>query len=234
MALTDKLTAIADAIRGKTGKTDGLTLDQMPGEIAGIQAGGASEQELLTKMLSLDWPTGDMVVSNVSIGASVMSGRKITSLNLNNCTVGGNAFQGTLCETIEITNSNLGGSGHFTNCQNLTSATLRNTTVGGDTTFYNCKKLSFVDMGELGLRLGSSFANGCTNLKTLILRRTDQIAYIGNANAFNGTPLAANGTGGTVYVPAALIEQYQQASNWSALYAAGNCNFVAIEGSEYE
>lgn len=40
MALTDKLTAIADAIRGKTGKTDGLTLDQMPGEIAGIQAGG--------------------------------------------------------------------------------------------------------------------------------------------------------------------------------------------------
>lgn len=42
MALTDKLTAIADAIRGKTGKTDALTLDQMPGEIAGIQTGGGS------------------------------------------------------------------------------------------------------------------------------------------------------------------------------------------------
>lgn len=40
MALTDKLTAIADAIRGKTGGTDPLTLDQMPAEIAGIQAGG--------------------------------------------------------------------------------------------------------------------------------------------------------------------------------------------------
>jgi hypothetical protein len=40
MALTDKLSAIADAIRGKTGKTDTLTLDQMPTEIAGIQAGG--------------------------------------------------------------------------------------------------------------------------------------------------------------------------------------------------
>lgn len=40
MALTDKLTAIADAIRGKTGKTDGLTLDQMATEIAGIEAGG--------------------------------------------------------------------------------------------------------------------------------------------------------------------------------------------------
>lgn len=40
MALTDKLTAIADAIRGKTGKSDSMTLDQMPTEIAGIQAGG--------------------------------------------------------------------------------------------------------------------------------------------------------------------------------------------------
>jgi hypothetical protein len=46
MALTDKLTAIADAIRGKTGKTDGLTLDQMAAEIAGIEAGGGGENLL--------------------------------------------------------------------------------------------------------------------------------------------------------------------------------------------
>ena len=39
MALTDKLTAVADAIRGKTGKTEPLTLDQMAAEIAGIVAG---------------------------------------------------------------------------------------------------------------------------------------------------------------------------------------------------
>lgn len=39
MALTDKLTAIADAIRAKTGKTDSMTLAQMPSEIEGISAG---------------------------------------------------------------------------------------------------------------------------------------------------------------------------------------------------
>ena len=39
MALTDKLTAIADAIREKTGKTDSMTLEQMPTEIAGISVG---------------------------------------------------------------------------------------------------------------------------------------------------------------------------------------------------
>ena len=42
MALTNKLTAIADAIRGKTGKTEEMTLDQMATEIAGIVAGGGS------------------------------------------------------------------------------------------------------------------------------------------------------------------------------------------------
>lgn len=40
MALTDKLTAIADAIRTKTGSTSALTLDQMATEINGIGVGG--------------------------------------------------------------------------------------------------------------------------------------------------------------------------------------------------
>ena len=40
MALIDKLTAIADAIRGKTGGTALLTLDDMAAAIAGISSGG--------------------------------------------------------------------------------------------------------------------------------------------------------------------------------------------------
>ena len=39
MALTDKLTAIGDAIRTKTGSTDLLTLDAMPTAISGIETG---------------------------------------------------------------------------------------------------------------------------------------------------------------------------------------------------
>ena len=42
MALTDKLTAIADAIRAKTGKTDSLTLDSMVTEISSISGGDSS------------------------------------------------------------------------------------------------------------------------------------------------------------------------------------------------
>ena len=40
MALTNKLSAIGDAIREKTGKTELLTLDAMPLEIASIETGG--------------------------------------------------------------------------------------------------------------------------------------------------------------------------------------------------
>lgn len=39
MALTDKLTAIANAIRAKTGKSGALSLDQMATEIGGIKTG---------------------------------------------------------------------------------------------------------------------------------------------------------------------------------------------------
>ena len=41
MALINKLNAIGDAIREKTGKEDLLTLDQMPDEIRGIGGGGS-------------------------------------------------------------------------------------------------------------------------------------------------------------------------------------------------
>ena len=47
MALTNKLTAIADAIRARSGKTDGLTLDQMPDEIANIKGGAEINFEVV-------------------------------------------------------------------------------------------------------------------------------------------------------------------------------------------
>ena len=43
MALTDKLSAIGNAIRAKTGGTELLTLDAMPNEIASIETGGGGE-----------------------------------------------------------------------------------------------------------------------------------------------------------------------------------------------
>lgn len=52
MALTEKLTAVADAIREKTGKTDAMTLDQMAAEIAGISGMGGGGIEPTTSYLT--------------------------------------------------------------------------------------------------------------------------------------------------------------------------------------
>lgn len=49
MALTDKLTAIADAIRGKTGGTAPLMLAQMPEQIAGIKTEPVLEELSITE-----------------------------------------------------------------------------------------------------------------------------------------------------------------------------------------
>ena len=47
MALIEKLNAIGDAIRAKTGGTDKLTLDQMPTEINGITTGGTEVEPIV-------------------------------------------------------------------------------------------------------------------------------------------------------------------------------------------
>ena len=52
MALTDKLTAIADAIRSKTGSTEKMTLVQMATEINGIQTGDGSIDTLIDGSLT--------------------------------------------------------------------------------------------------------------------------------------------------------------------------------------
>ena len=55
MSVNEKMTAIADASRGKTGKTDSLTLDQMATAISGIQVGtGAVVHPLNLESLLLE------------------------------------------------------------------------------------------------------------------------------------------------------------------------------------
>ena len=64
MALTNKLTAIADAIRSKTGKTDTMTLEQMATEISNISVGGGTGGTGNTTM-SFDSATGVLTINEV-------------------------------------------------------------------------------------------------------------------------------------------------------------------------
>ena len=96
----------------------------------------------------------------------------------------------------------------------------------------NCKQLAYFD-AYYATNISNYAFSGCEALTVLILR-SDKVCSLNSYSVFSYTPFASDGTGGTVYVPAELIESYQTASNWAFLYNAGTCNFVAIEGSEYE
>ena len=114
----------------------------------------------------------------------------------------------------------------------ITECSNKLVTMVGAYAFYECKALTSVDLPN-ATSVGNSAFIYCSKLTTIILR-SPTVCTLANTNAFNGTPFASNGTGGTVYVPQSLISQYQTATNWSSLYSGGKCNFVAIEGSEYE
>lgn len=73
----------------------------------------------------------------------------------------------------------------------------------------------------------------CSNLKVLILR-SSSVVQMGQIGCFQNTDFYTGGAGGTVYVPAALVEEYKLATNWSVLYEGGSITFAAIEGSEFE
>lgn len=121
------------------------------------------------------------------------------------------------------------GYGAFYFCSGLERISLPALTHISGYAFYGCSALSFADLGKTSA-IDSSAFTGCIVLKTLVIRNTESICTISSTAVFRGTPFINSGTGAKIYVPEALIESYQADGKWSALY----CDFLPIEGSEYE
>lgn len=104
---------------------------------------------------------------------------------------------------------------------------------GNFNVFNNAKGIETVDFSA---DIGASFSNGYfryTKLTKLILRKSSLVTLMA-IGAFNDSPFASNGTGGTLYVPSALISTYQANTNWSTILGYANNSIQAIEGSIYE
>ena len=213
MALTDKLTAIANAIRGKTGKTDSLTLDQMATEIAGIQAGGGG-QWTTDGIANASEPNGDLTINVTAITSyAFYKCAEITSVNAPNLVnLSANAFY---------------------DCKKMTSINLPVCIALGQ----NCMSYTPIEVLDLpsAAKLEYGALTNMSSLKTLILRRPEGVTLL-HTYAFQGTAFASGGAGGTIYVPQALIDSgfYTTATNWSVVNGYGTITWKAIEGSEYE
>lgn len=279
--LDGKLTAIADAIRGKTGGADALTLEQMATEIEGIQAGGGGDETALfcqinnqtienfvatenmvklrqymfygnTTLRSVDlsklmapllssgkWDIQNMIgqycFSNCTALESIVLPEILAENTTGTCIIG-RAFMGCVGLNELVTDYpcylSSQSTSVFESCTALKRVIVPNWSLGNALkVFAGCTSLEIVDC-KSGPINANCFQNDA-QLKTLVIRNSSVVS-LSNVSAFTGTPFASGGAGGTVYVPQALIESYKTATNWSTLYAAGTCNFVAIEGSEYE
>ena len=157
---------------------------------------------------------------------------KVTSINSG--MLGSNTFSGcTSLSKVELPLVETLGRYCFENCTSLISISLPSVTSIDSNVFQGCTALTSVDTSSL-TSIDSKAFSDCSALNTLILRNTDAVCTNMSDKTFENTPFAVGGTGGTVYVPEALIESYKIAENWSILYDAGTCNFIAIEGSEYD
>ena len=171
------------------------------------------------------------VTVNVT-GSTNTESEEVAALLSNTMTVLDNSLVTTLrarvCQaatklvTVNLPNVTSLGAYAFYQCSNLETVTLPKLTTISTQTWYMCPKLEHADCGQLGSITAQTFAS-CTALKVLILRKTSSICTLTNANGVSGSGIG-KGTG-YVYVPAALIETYKAATNWST-YAA---QFRAIE-----
>lgn len=122
-------------------------------------------------------------------------------------------------------------------CSNLETAVLLECKIVGSSAFRECPKFKAVDVSWNGNTRGS-INNQCfmndSLFDTIIIRDTMMWRALNNMNVFQSTPFWSDGSGGTVYVPQALISSYQSATNWSTILGYANNQILPIEGSIYE
>ena len=247
--LESGLTAIADAIRAKTGKSASM---QFPGEFVseiGSISGSEVENEdglingtlttyenvRVTKIDTDVFSYNNSIVSISLPNVTSLSTKRATAIKYNP-----NLEHVYLPKLSSVYNSM---NGCFQGNPKLQAIALpsRIGVIGGSV-FHGDTALSAVDLGPDVTQAGGAQAYyNCTALKTLVIRRTS-IATIVNVNCFQNSSFASNGTGGTIYIPKVLYDElgtgssldYKAATNWSTIDAYGTITWAQIEGSIYE
>ena len=99
--------------------------------------------------------------------------------------------------------------------------------------FNGCISFKYFDCLSPYQFKGDNVFKGDTLFDTLIIRG-NRVSTLDNINVFTDSPFASGRTGGTLYVPEDLIDDYQAATNWSTILGYPNNQIKKIEGSYYE
>ena len=186
MALIEKLNAIGDAIRFRTGKTDKFTLEAMAAEIKAIPGGHGTEQYFEAQYAEVELPNATAIksyafYSDITLKNIIMP--KVTRIEKN-------AFQ--YCTYLALTELPAGitsiGTDAFYGCTNLALTELPSEIIVlNNNTFRSCKNLALTKLPNSLTRLSNYVFDGCTNLALTEL--PSSITYIGNYAFQNCTNL---------------------------------------------
>lgn len=197
MALTEKLTNIADAIRSKTGGTEALTLDEMVTEIDGIETGGVVESLEITSNGTYTAPEG--IDGYTPVVVNVPQDGAPTAEEL--------TFSGSLSSIFSYENWNwfidkYGSQITFENVSSAQNMFSSNTTIED----LNMFTIPFTNNANI-----QSIFNGCKNLKKLpkVSGAIDRYIYNFFGSCYNLTSDEINNflTSLTVY-PASTSSSY--------------------------
>ena len=234
-ALDASLTAVADAIREKTGKSATMTLAEMPTEIGNISDGTDIIAALLEgtaidladdKATSIRAQTFGTTTNGPDYKTSLIHSIKCSNVEtiyiyaFSRCTglisadfpkcktVGGSAFY--YCSALKSVNLPELITVGISALRNtaLESILLPKATTIGNFAFYQNLSLNTVDLG-VATSIGASAFNKCSALFDLYLR-SPTVCSLANTNAFTETPSSL-----LIHVPAELVDSYKTATNWS-------------------
>lgn len=237
MSLTSRIQALTAYANEVTGESDTTLADAVATLAEGYGQGYSADG-----LANGTEPSGDIIltVDNAGTRTYIFNGCiNITSVkSLGNLGGLSSLFRGCTSLRTAYMNCVTAGDHYFTSCTNLESAVFPNCSVFYTECFSPAVKLKVVDIG--GTTTDSSRGFCRQNIfkddvlfDTLILRGS-AVFPLSNINNFVNTPFASNGTGGTLYVPQALISSYQSANNWSTILGYTNNQILPIEGSIYE
>lgn len=210
----NKLTAVADAIRTKSGTSAALTLDQMPAVVNAIPSGGGGGEDLSAV---LDGSIKNLTNNDAKmIKKYIFRDCSIESVSMPNVTrIRDDAFsQCSRLTSVNFPACTQLDNNVFYQCSSLVSAAFPSLRQVSRDTFGYCHKLETLDIGQCSLIYDYAFEY-CDGLSALIIRKTDGVCTLSGSQAFNGSTIK-KGTG-YIYVPDSLVSAYAQASNWSAV-----------------
>ena len=173
-------------------------------------------------LTSIDLPNCSIISPNTFASCT-----SLTTINLPKCEfIGGYAFQSCIAlQSIYLPNLySLNGQNHFNYCSSLQSIYLPRLMNTAYYMFASCSSLSEAYM-PICCRIDGYTFQSCTSLSVLDLRSTYSCS-LSTSNAFSKTPFASGI--GSIYVHAAHLSQFQNATNWTyfsnCLVGVGDAN----------